>query len=147
VKLVVQRVSRASVKVEAPPSEASIGVGLLALCGAARGDTDADAEWCARKLVGLRIFEDEAGRMNRGLDEVEGGLLLIPNFTLAGDCRRGRRPSFDGAMPPAEAAPFFDAFVERVRALAAEMAGREPYPISTELLRWTPAGWERFSSR
>lgn len=126
-RLVVQRVRSARVDVESPDGAwacvGAIGAGLVALCGLEAGDTDQDAAWCAHKLAGLRVFEDEGGRMNRGLDDLapaqgDGdppGVLLVPNFTLAGDCRKGRRPSFDRAMAPERASPMFEAFVETVR--------------------------------
>ncbi len=83
----------------------SIGPGLLVLAGVRKGDTEEDCEWLARKIVGLRIFSDEAGRMNRSVLEAGGGVLLISQFTLYGDTRKGRRPSFDAAARPEEAVP------------------------------------------
>ncbi|MEO0482473.1 MAG: D-aminoacyl-tRNA deacylase [Planctomycetota bacterium] len=123
-KLVVQRVARASVVVLEPRFEASIERGLLALCAAEQGDTTEDADCCARKLVGLRVFVDSDEKMNLAVGDVGGGLLLISNFTLAGDCRKGRRPSFDRAMRPELAAPMFESFVERVRSEAGDLPVR-----------------------
>ena len=97
-----QRVRRASVTVDGRVTGA-IGQGLLILLGVGQGDAEDDAEHLAEKIAGLRVFEDEAGKMNRSLVDVGGGALVVSQFTLYGDVRRGRRPSFDGAAPPAEA--------------------------------------------
>lgn len=114
-KLVIQRVSSASVTVDGAV-RASIDRGLLVLAGLTDTDADADLEWCAGKVAELRIFEDEQGKMNRSVAEVGGAVLLVPNFTLAGDARKGRRPSFDRAMKPELAAPAFDRFAAMVAA-------------------------------
>ncbi len=116
--LVIQRVSSASVVVGGE-ERAAIGRGLLALVGLTQTDTDADLEWSAAKLAELRIFEDDAGKMNRSVAEVGGSILLVPNFTLAGDARKGRRPSFDRAMRPELAAPAFERFAAMVAARGA----------------------------
>jgi D-tyrosyl-tRNA(Tyr) deacylase len=102
VRAVVQRVSQARVTV-GERTVAAIGPGLLVLVGVGAGDASAEAAWLARKVVELRIFEDEAGRMNRSVEEARGAVLVVSQFTLYGDCRKGRRPSFDRAMA-AEAA-------------------------------------------
>lgn len=109
-KAVVQRVASASVEVDGRVA-ASIARGLLVLVGLQKGDAEADRAWMADKLANLRIFEDAEGRMNLSVQQVGGAVLLVPNFTIAGDARKGRRPSFDGAMPPAEAEPAFEALV------------------------------------
>jgi D-tyrosyl-tRNA(Tyr) deacylase len=114
-KLVIQRVASASVTVDGAV-RASIDRGLLVLAGLTDTDADADLEWCAGKVAELRIFEDEQGKMNRSVAEVGGAVLLVPNFTLAGDARKGRRPSFDRAMKPELAAPAFDRFAAMVAA-------------------------------
>ncbi|MCA1727755.1 MAG: D-tyrosyl-tRNA(Tyr) deacylase [Actinobacteria bacterium] len=104
-RLVLQRVSRAAVRVGGAPV-AEIGRGVVALVGVGRTDRDrpGDAErWLAGKVAGLRIFEDDEGRMNRSLLDVEGAVLVVPQFTLYGDARRGRRPSWAAAAPPEEA--------------------------------------------
>lgn len=94
-----------------------IGVGLMTLLGIAPGDTLADAEWLAEKLVGLRVFGDEDGKMNWSLLDIEdGAMLIVSQFTLMGDARKGRRPSFTGAAPPSVAIPLYEAFVQAVRA-------------------------------
>ena len=89
----------------------------LVLVGIAKDDTEADRAWMADKLANLRIFEDDAGRMNLSVAQVGGSILLVPNFTVAGDARKGRRPSFDSAMPPEEAQPAFVALAATVEAL------------------------------
>ena len=113
--MVVQRVSRAEVRV-AGAVVGRIGTGMLVLVGLERGDGDEQLERAAVRLATLRVFEDADGRLNRGLDEVAGSLLLVSQFTLAGSIRKGRRPSFDRAMPAAEAEPLFGRLVERLRA-------------------------------
>ena len=114
-KLVIQRVSRAEVRAEGAVV-GRIGTGMVVLVGLERGDGDDQLERAAHRLATLRIFEDDGGRINRGLDEVGGELLLVSQFTLAGSIRRGRRPSFDRAMPADAAEPLFDRFVTRLRA-------------------------------
>ncbi|HSL16344.1 MAG TPA: D-aminoacyl-tRNA deacylase [Methylomirabilota bacterium] len=113
-RMVIQRVSRATVTVDGQ-RVAAIGPGLLVLAGLERGDGETEITAAARRLATLRVFEDDEGRMNRGLDEVDGEILAVSQFTLAGSIRKGRRPSFDGAMPGEAAEPLFDAFVERLR--------------------------------
>jgi D-tyrosyl-tRNA(Tyr) deacylase len=107
---VLQRTARASVVVDGSEI-GSIGRGLLVLVGFAPGDTDVELEWMADKIVGLRVFPDDDGRMNRDLRDVDGALLVVSQFTLYGDVRRGRRPSFVDAAPPAEAEANYDRFV------------------------------------
>lgn len=113
-RAVVQRVREASVTVGGSKI-AEIGPGLLALIGISREDTREDLEWMARKIADLRVFEDQDGKMNRSLLETCGELLLVSQFTLYGDCRKGRRPSYTDAAPPAEAAERYDEFVRIVR--------------------------------
>jgi len=93
----------------------SIQQGLLVLIGISKSDTAGDADYLIEKLVGLRIFPDEQGKMNRNVQEAGGGILLISQFTLYGDCRRGRRPSFDQAAPPEQAQALYNHFVARAR--------------------------------
>jgi D-tyrosyl-tRNA(Tyr) deacylase len=104
---VVQRVSEASVSV-AGECCGAIGRGFLVLLGIEREDTKDDADYICQKIAGLRIFEDEAGKMNLSLADVSGEVLLISQFTLLGDCRKGRRPSFTGAMLPKEAEALYE---------------------------------------
>jgi D-tyrosyl-tRNA(Tyr) deacylase len=113
--VVIQRVKEASVTVEGR-AVAAIGAGLLLLVGLEKGDGPAALEQAAEKIVHLRIHDDDEGKLNRGLPESGGEVLAVSQFTLAGDLKRGRRPSFDRAMPPDEAHPLFNAFVGRLRA-------------------------------
>src|ERR1700756_2891176 len=113
-RAVVQRVRRAKVTV-AGEIAGEIGHGLLVLLGAGRDDSAASAEYLADKIVGLRIFEDDAGKMNRSVAEVSGAVLAVSQFTLYGDARKGKRPSFDDAARPGKARELYEHFVERVR--------------------------------
>lgn len=113
-RIILQRVSSASVTIEEEETR-KIGHGLTALVGFGPEDTQAQADYLAAKMVELRIFEDEAGAMNRSLLEVEGSCLIVPNFTLYASCKKGRRPSFVGSMAPQSASALFDYFVEIVR--------------------------------
>ena len=114
-RIVLQRVKNASVVV-AGERVSEIGVGLLLLVGVAQGDGEGEAGWLAEKVAGLRIFNDEAGKMNLGIKDVGGEILAVSQFTLLADTRKGKRPSFVGAAPPEEAEPLFDYFCERLRA-------------------------------
>ncbi len=114
-RAVVQRVSRAKVTVNDLIS-GEIGVGLLVLLGIGQDDTEADATYLAEKIAGLRIFEDEGGKMNRSVQDVSGSVLAVSQFTLYGDVRRGKRPSFDASAPPERARHLYEFFVERIRA-------------------------------
>lgn len=98
-RAVIQRVSRAEVRVEGR-TVGSVGAGLAVLLGVEAGDGEADAHYVAEKVAGLRVFEDDQGKMNRNLEAVGGSVLLVSQFTLLGDCRKGRRPSFTEAAPP-----------------------------------------------
>lgn len=109
-KVVLQRVSRATVSVEGEPA-GSIGRGHVLLVGFTSGDAEEDLVWMADKIVGLRVFPDEEGKMNLGLEAVGGDLLVVSQFTLYGDTSKGRRPSFVGAAPPEEAVPLYERFV------------------------------------
>jgi D-tyrosyl-tRNA(Tyr) deacylase len=110
-RVLVQRVARAAVHVEGE-TVASIGPGLLLLVAFKAGDSDADLTWMAEKVANLRIFEDDAGKMNRSLLEVGGQALAVSQFTLYGDARKGRRPSFDASAPADQARPLFEKFVD-----------------------------------
>lgn len=114
-RAVVQRVSRAKVTVNGTIT-GDIGLGILVLLGVAREDNEADATYLAEKIAGLRIFEDEQGKMNRSVQEAGGSVLAVSQFTLYGDVRRGKRPSFDAAAPPDQARHLYELFVERIRA-------------------------------
>ena len=113
-RIVLQRVKSASVTVDGERIS-EIGPGLLLLVGVATGDGEAEADWLARKVAGLRVVADEEGRMNRSVVESGGEVLAVSQFTLLGDTRKGRRPSFVGAAPPEVAGPLFDLFCERLR--------------------------------
>ncbi len=115
-KAVVQRVSRASVAVDGAVTGA-IQRGLLVLLGVATSDTEQSADYLVDKIAGLRIFPDENGKMNRSLADAGGALLVVSQFTLYGDCRKGRRPSFDAAAPPELARNLYEYFVTRARSL------------------------------
>jgi len=115
VRAVVQRVSSARVEV-ADRVVGAIDRGLLAYVGFGRDDVDEDRAWIVAKVVGLRVFEDDAGKMNRSVGEVGGAILLVSQFTLYGDVRRGRRPSFDDAMRPELAEAAYEAAVRETRA-------------------------------
>jgi D-tyrosyl-tRNA(Tyr) deacylase len=114
-RIVLQRVSEASVTVEGE-RVSETGRGLLLLVGVARGDGKAEADWLAEKVAGLRIFNDEEGKMNLSVRDVGGEVLAISQFTLLADTRKGKRPSFIGAARPEEAEPLFAYFCERLRA-------------------------------
>ncbi len=113
-RAVLQRVSSASVEVESEVV-ASIGKGLLVLLGVAREDSERDADWLAHKIAGLRIFEDEAGKMNLSVQDAGSAVLVVSQFTLLAECRRGRRPSFTEAAPPEQAERLYEVFVARLR--------------------------------
>lgn len=113
-RAVVQRVAWAKVEVEGEIT-GQIGHGLLVYLGAGKGDTDADRDYLLSKILGLRIFEAD-GKMDKSVVDVGGSLLVVSQFTLYGDVRKGRRPSFDSAMPPEEAERMYDAFVAEARA-------------------------------
>ncbi len=113
-RAVVQRVSSAQVRVRGEVV-GKTGKGLLILLGVAPTDTDGEADWMAEKCAGLRIFEDDEGKMNRSLEEVGGAALVISQFTLFGDCRKGKRPSFVGAAPPELAEELYEKFVTALR--------------------------------
>jgi D-tyrosyl-tRNA(Tyr) deacylase len=129
-KAVVQRVASASVEVEGR-RVAAISRGLLVLVGIEQADDPRDRDWLADKLAALRIFEDEAGKMNLSAADVSGEILLVPNFTVAGDARKGRRPSFDQAMRPELAEPEFS--------LLAAAVARSGVPVQTGIFRATMA--------
>lgn len=120
-RAVAQRVRSARVEVEGEVV-GRIGPGLLVYLGAAEGDTEADVSSMADKLAGLRIFEDESGKMARSVEDLGGGVLVVSQFTLFGDVRRGRRPSFDGAAPPEEAQLLYEKVVARLREKGLEVA-------------------------
>ena len=128
-RAVVQRVQRAAVEIGGG-RVASIGPGLLVLCGVTASDRDSDRDWLARKIVSLRIFSDEAGVMNRSLVDVRGELLAVSQFTLFASTRKGARPSYSAAAPPEIAAPMFASLLEALerelgRSVAAGVFGAD----------------------
>ncbi len=134
----IQRVTRAQVTVDGRIC-GSIERGLLVLLGVGHGDRDSDAVKLAEKIVGMRIFEDDQGKMNLALAEVGGGVLVVSQFTLLGDCRKGRRPSFVGAAPPDEAQRLYLLFVDAVAQQGIEVAtGRFQEHMCVELLNDGP---------
>lgn len=137
-RAVVQRVSRAKVSVNEWVS-GEIGLGLLVLLGVGRQDTETDAIYLAEKIAGLRIFEDVDGKMNRSALDVGGSVLAVSQFTLYGDVRRGKRPSFDAAAPPDMARRLYEFFVERVQALGLRCeTGRFQEMMQVELVNEGP---------
>lgn len=137
-RAVVQRVSRASVTV-AGSTVGEVGVGLLALVGVTHDDTEADAMALAEKIAGLRIFGDENGKMNLSVSDVGGACLVVPQFTLYGSVRRGRRPSFSGAADPGRASTLVDAVTRHIESLGvAVAAGRFGAMMEVELLNHGP---------
>ncbi len=113
-RAVVQRVNRARVEVEGRMT-GEIGPGMVVLLGVAKTDTEADAAQLAEKIAGLRLFNDDNGKMNRSVEEVGGAVLVVSQFTLHGDCRKGRRPSFDRAAPAAQAQALYEKFLHVLR--------------------------------
>ncbi len=115
-RAVIQRVSRAEITIDHRETR-TIGQGLVVFLGVMKGDTQAQADFMAEKVHGLRIFTDENGKMNLSLEDVDGELLVVSNFTLGTDCKKGRRPSFDLAAPPQEGEALYRRFVERAKEL------------------------------
>ncbi len=111
-RVVIQRVSTARVEV-AGQTVGEIGQGLLVLLGVEKGDTEAAADWLVEKITTLRIFNDDAGKMNLSLQDISGAMLVVSQFTLAGNCNKGRRPSFDSAAPLDEGKRLYEYFVSR----------------------------------
>lgn len=137
-RAVVQRVSRARVTVNGEVT-GEIGVGLLVLLGVGTSDTRADADYLAEKAAGLRIFEDSDGKMNLSVAESGGAILAVSQFTLYGDVRRGKRPSFDAAAPPQIARELYEYFVEKIRAKGLQCeTGRFQEMMQVELLNEGP---------
>ena len=137
-RAVVQRVSRAQVTVSGETT-GEIGLGLLVLLGVGRDDTEADATYLAEKIAGLRVFEDAEGKMNRSVQDVGGSVLAVSQFTLYGDVRRGKRPSFDAAAPPERARQIYEFFVDQIRAAGLRCeTGRFQEMMKVELVNEGP---------
>ncbi|HEY4961129.1 MAG TPA: D-aminoacyl-tRNA deacylase [Terriglobales bacterium] len=134
----MQRVTRSSVKVNGELT-GKIAEGLLVLLGVAQEDAESDAEYLAEKITGLRIFEDEQGKMNRSVVDIGGAVLAVSQFTLFGDVRKGKRPSFDAAARPERAQTLYEYFVERIRALGLHCeTGRFQQIMEVELVNQGP---------
>jgi D-aminoacyl-tRNA deacylase len=137
-RAVVQRVSRCRVTVEGNVT-GQIGAGLLVLLGVSRGDTEAAADYLAEKVVGLRIFEDGEGKMNLSVQDSGGAVLVVSQFTLYGDVRRGKRPSFDAAARPEEAERLYEHFVSKIRSAGLRCeTGRFQAMMEVELVNSGP---------
>ena len=137
-RAVVQRVGRAKVTVSSEIA-GEIGPGLLVLLGVGTGDSRADADYLADKTIGLRIFEDPAGKMNLSVVDIGGAVLAVSQFTLYGDVRRGKRPSFDAAAPPQLARELYEYFVEKIRAAGLRCeTGRFQEMMQVELVNEGP---------
>ncbi len=137
-RAIVQRVRSARVTV-GDEVVGAVGYGLLVLLGVAPTDTVAQVQWLADKVVGLRIFADAEGKMNHGVADIGGGVLVVSQFTLYGDCRKGRRPSFVGAAAPEIAEPLYEAFLNGIRALGIPVAaGRFGAMMQVELVNDGP---------
>jgi D-tyrosyl-tRNA(Tyr) deacylase len=137
-RAVIQRVSRAKVTVSGEVT-GEIGPGLLVLLGVGTGDTKPDADYLADKVIGLRIFEDPGGKMNLSVVDVKGAVLAVSQFTLYGDVRRGKRPSFDAAAPPQQARELYEYFVEKIRAAGLRCeTGRFQEMMQVELVNEGP---------
>ncbi len=137
-RILLQRVSKAAVRVEGEEI-GSIGPGLLIFLGVAEGDARGEADWLAEKLAGLRIFSDAAGKMNLSVREAGGAVLVVSQFTLYGDCRRGRRPGFDRAAAPAEADGLYEYFKAKLASLGLAVAsGRFGAHMEVELINDGP---------
>ena len=127
-KLVIQRVTEGRVVVDGSTAGA-VGTGLVVFIGIARSDTQKDADYLVEKILGLRIFPDQDGKMNRNVQEADGALLLVSQFTLYGDCRKGRRPSFDQAAPPDQAIALYNYFLG--------VAKKGPVPVQAGIFQAT----------
>jgi D-tyrosyl-tRNA(Tyr) deacylase len=137
-RAVVQRVAGARVLIDGAVA-GQVGRGLLVLLGVTHGDTPEAAAWLADKVVGLRIFNDADGKMNLGVADVQGGVLVVSQFTLYGDCKKGRRPSFIDAAPPEVAVPLYETFVNAIKALGVPTAtGRFGAMMQVELVNDGP---------
>ena len=137
-RAVVQRVSRAKVNINDFTS-GEIGLGLLVLLGVGSDDTEADVDYLAQKIAGLRIFEDAEGKMNRSVVDVGGSVLAVSQFTLYGDVRRGKRPSFEHAAPAQQARRLYELFVERIQAAGLPcQTGRFQQSMQVELVNEGP---------
>ncbi|MFW2365855.1 MAG: D-aminoacyl-tRNA deacylase [Desulforhopalus sp.] len=137
-RAVIQRVSKASVTIDGK-IDGEIGRGLVVLLGIRRGDNDTDLQWLAEKIANLRIFGDHDGKMNLSVADIGGEVLIISQFTLYGDCRKGRRPGFSGAAPPDIAEPLYNKFIREMEDLKLTVAsGTFQAEMAVELINDGP---------
>jgi len=137
-RAIIQRVKEARVDVDGE-TVGKIGEGVLVLLGAEKDDSGVDTEYLAEKILTLRIFEDGEGKMNLSVSDTGGSLLVVSQFTLYGDCRKGRRPSFDKAAPPEVAEALYEEFVSKLRARGARVeTGRFRAMMDVHLVNWGP---------
>jgi D-tyrosyl-tRNA(Tyr) deacylase len=137
-RAIIQRVKEARVDIGSE-TVGQIGEGILVLLGAGKDDTRADADYLADKILSLRIFEDPDGKMNLSVTDTGGSLLVVSQFTLYGDCRKGRRPSFDKAAPPEVAEALYEEFVSKLRSRGARVeTGRFRAMMDVHLVNWGP---------
>ncbi len=137
-RAIIQRVKEARVDIGSE-TVGQIGEGILVLLGAGKDDTRADADYLADKILSLRIFEDPDGKMNLSVADTGGSLLVVSQFTLYGDCRKGRRPSFDKAAPPEVAEALYEEFVSKLRSRGARVeTGRFRAMMDVHLVNWGP---------
>ena len=137
-RIILQRVKQASVETGGEVV-GQIGKGVLALLGAGKEDSDQDVEYLVEKMLGLRIFEDEAGKMNLSVTDIGGEILVVSQFTLYGDCRKGRRPSFDKAASPDLAEDLYEKFVQRIRDFGVPVqTGKFGAMMDVSLVNWGP---------
>ena len=137
-RIILQRVKQASVEIDGEIA-GKIGQGLLVLLGAGKEDNAQDVEYLVEKILGLRIFQDDAGKMNLSVTNIGGEVLVVSQFTLYGDCRKGRRPSFDKAAPPELAEDLYEMFVERIRDFGVPVqTGKFGAMMDVQLTNWGP---------
>lgn len=137
-RAIIQRVKEARVEIEGEVV-GRIGKGILVLLGAGKNDMKEDAEYLAEKILGLRIFEEEEGKMNLSVTDTDGEVLIVSQFTLYGDCRKGRRPSFDKAAPPELAEELYNLFVNELKERGAKVeTGRFRAMMDVHLINWGP---------
>jgi D-tyrosyl-tRNA(Tyr) deacylase len=137
-RIILQRVKQASVEIDGEIA-GKIGQGLLVLLGAGKEDNAQDVEYLVEKILGLRIFQDDAGKMNLSVTNIGGEVLVVSQFTLYGDCRKGRRPSFDKAAPPELAEDLYEMFVERMRDFGVPVqTGKFGAMMDVHLTNWGP---------
>lgn len=137
-RIIIQRVNEASVKVGGEVI-GQIGKGMLVLLGVGKEDTERDVAYLVEKTFGIRIFEDDAEKVNLSISDIDGEILVVSQFTLYGDCRKGRRPSFDKAAPPERAEILYELFINSLRARGAKVAsGRFRAAMYVHLVNWGP---------